>query len=251
MKAPSSDQLLLSIGAVLSAEREKRGIPIEKAAKDTRMRVQRIREMENDDFSHFSNPSYARMFIIAYAKYLGIPMSTLQDYLPERGETNSEGYQYINAPASDLPSLRRDIASRPVGRNHLLTTLVVLLIVAILAGVGTLGFYLYVNLPRLTAVVEPKPEEEPIEEEPIEPVTAEDIGLTDLAPDAKTPEIFNKAVKLVEPAPRDGTTWIATSAETTAETSAPATPGDAQFFEDDQAFILENTPTTPESEATQ
>ena len=42
------------IGARLSARRQKLGIPIEKAAKDTRIPVARLRMIESDDFSSFS-----------------------------------------------------------------------------------------------------------------------------------------------------------------------------------------------------
>ncbi len=144
-----ADQLLLSIGALLAAERERRGIPLEKAAKETRMRIQRIRDMENDDLSHFTNPSYARMFIIAYAKYLGIPQQRVQELLPDRGETNSEGYQYINNATSDYPSLRPDIGSRPLQRPGLLTFLIGLALVVLVVGGGFLGYYLYINVERI------------------------------------------------------------------------------------------------------
>lgn len=71
------------VGAVLAAAREQRGIPLEMAAHDTRIRVPRLQDIENGDFNHFAHPSYARMFLIDYAKYLGIPLNRIKDLLPE------------------------------------------------------------------------------------------------------------------------------------------------------------------------
>ena len=59
-----------SLGAQFAAAREKRGLSIEKVSSETHIRVQRLREIERDDYSQFSHPSYARMYAIDYAKYL-------------------------------------------------------------------------------------------------------------------------------------------------------------------------------------
>jgi len=70
------------VGARLAARRQKAGIPIEKAAKDTRIPVARLRAIETDDFSSFPHPTYARMFLNDYANYLGVPPEDIRDYLP-------------------------------------------------------------------------------------------------------------------------------------------------------------------------
>lgn len=161
MKSGNSDQLMLSVGALLAATREQRGIPIERAAKDTRMRPQRIRDMENDDLSHFTNPSYARMFLIAYAKYLDIPMQTIREHLPDAGEPGSEGYQYINTSSEDLPSLRRDLGSKTPRRNGWLIGIGVSTLLLILGGIGFIVFYATVNADRLMAALDRPPPPEP------------------------------------------------------------------------------------------
>ena len=46
------------VGARLGGARIKAGISLEKAAKDTRIRVQRLKEIEADDFSGFAHPTY-------------------------------------------------------------------------------------------------------------------------------------------------------------------------------------------------
>ncbi len=149
MNSATNGQLHLSIGILLSSEREAKGIPVEKAAKETRMRAQRIRDMENDDLSTFTNPSYARMFIIAYAKYLGIPMQRVRELLPERGEASAEGYNYAGHAEPHLPSLRPDIASRPAQRSWL-KTIIGLVLLVVLSAAGFFIYYLTVNIDRLT-----------------------------------------------------------------------------------------------------
>lgn len=90
-----------TVGAVLAAAREKKGLPLEKAAHDTRIRTQRLREIEKDDFSQFSHPNYARLFLMDYAKYLGVPVPSIRSLLPERGECGTEGYQYLQENPSE------------------------------------------------------------------------------------------------------------------------------------------------------
>jgi cytoskeletal protein RodZ len=90
-----------SLGTQFAAVRQKRGLTIEKVSSETHIRVQRLREIERDDFSRFAHPSYARMFAMDYAKYLGIPISRIRRLLPDAGECGTEGYQYLRESACD------------------------------------------------------------------------------------------------------------------------------------------------------
>jgi cytoskeletal protein RodZ len=90
-----------SLGAQFTAARERRGLSLEQVSSEMHIRVQRLREIENDDYSQFSHPSYARMYAIDYAKYLGIPVSRIRRLLPDRGVCGSGGYQYLQETACD------------------------------------------------------------------------------------------------------------------------------------------------------
>lgn len=98
------------VGARLGAARIKAGISLEKAAKDTRIRVQRLREIEADDFSGFTHPTYSRLFLLDYAEYLGISPDEIRPLLPDRAGGAGGGFQYINAlshgPSSPLVPMR-------------------------------------------------------------------------------------------------------------------------------------------------
>jgi cytoskeletal protein RodZ len=86
----------LFIGARLAARRLKAGITIDKAAKDTRIPVSRLREIEADDLSTFAHPTYARLFLIDYANYLRVPLEEIRAYLPGSAKLGSTDNQYLN-----------------------------------------------------------------------------------------------------------------------------------------------------------
>lgn len=102
-----------SLGAILSAARQERGLPLEQVAHETRIRVQRLKEIEADDLSQFAHPSYARMFLTDYARYLEVPLDKIRPYLPEWGECGTEGYQYLQeTPVNAVKGVRR-MAKKP------------------------------------------------------------------------------------------------------------------------------------------
>lgn len=121
------------LGARLGAARTKAGISLEKAAKDTRIRVQRLREIEADDFSGFTHPTYARLFLMDYAEYLGVPLDEVRSMLPDRAGSAGGGFEYIEAlsrnPNSPVVPARRKPVS-PLRWIFVLMGLVALLVVA-------------------------------------------------------------------------------------------------------------------------
>ncbi len=237
---------MLSLGALLAAEREKRGIPVEKAAKETRMRPQRLRDMENDDLSHFTNPSYARMFIIAYAKYLGIPMKTINEHLPDRGESATEGYQYINTSTEQLPSLRNHIAAKPARqRSNTLVTLVLATLAIVIAGAGGLIYLVTINIDRITTRLEqPAPTPEPEPEPQI--IVREQIVLNNVRLDGSGATAFEEEVVFeTPPTPEPRILNVVKPApelNISAAPAATATPSQQTVVPDDHAFLLRASP---------
>lgn len=126
-----------SLGAQFAAVRQKRGLTIEKVSSETHIRVQRLREIERDDFSRFAHPSYARMFAMDYAKYLGIPISRVRRLLPDAGECGTEGYQYLQETACNY--MRTTV--RPFGRRRRLVQRLATAATLILLGFGGLKLW--------------------------------------------------------------------------------------------------------------
>jgi cytoskeletal protein RodZ len=128
-----------SLGAQFAAAREKRGLTLERASSETRIRAERLREIERDDYSHFSHPSYARMFAIDYARYLGIPISRVRRLLPESGQSGGEGYQYLRETPCDYMRTDAGLFAR---RKRLLPKLG---IAAVLVLLSLGGFKLWIT----------------------------------------------------------------------------------------------------------
>ncbi len=84
------------IGARLSARRQKLGIQLEKAAKDIRVSVSRLSQIEADDFSSFAHPTYARLFLVDYANYLRVPIEGIRDYLPGSKKLGTTDNRYLD-----------------------------------------------------------------------------------------------------------------------------------------------------------
>ena len=128
-----------SLGAQFAAAREKRGLSIEKVSRETHIGAQRLREIERDDYSQFSHPSYARMYAIDYAKYLGIPISRVRRLLPDAGECGAGGYQYLQ----EIPCDYMRTTIRSFRRRRLLPRLVTAGLLVLFA-LG--GFKLWITL---------------------------------------------------------------------------------------------------------
>lgn len=136
-----------TLGGVFAFARESKGIPLEQAAHETRIRIQCLHELEQDNLSHLS-PGYARLFIMDYARYLGVPLNTIKDKLPEVGEFGTQGYDYIkNAPGPATEAVRAPKARIKKSR------VAFILLAVILSGIG--GFQGYTIWRKLDRIKSP------------------------------------------------------------------------------------------------
>jgi cytoskeleton protein RodZ len=78
----------------------------ELAARETKIKVERLRDLESDDFSNFSSPTYARGFVRTYARALGLDeyklLRQLDNKLPEDDNAsfvNDTGVPYMPEPS--------------------------------------------------------------------------------------------------------------------------------------------------------
>lgn len=86
----------LFVGGKLAARRKNAGITIEKAAKDTRIPVEKLLQIESDDLSGFAHPTYARMFLVDYANYLRVPLDEIRTNLPGSRKLGSGDNKYLD-----------------------------------------------------------------------------------------------------------------------------------------------------------
>ena len=95
-----------SMGQQFRAAREKKKMNISKAAALTRIKIQHLEMMENDDFSKMPAPTYAKGFIRIYASFLGLdPAPLVQEYIDTHLNPTDEGARHPSRPA---PPVRRE-----------------------------------------------------------------------------------------------------------------------------------------------
>ncbi len=71
-----------TLGQILYAARTKKKVTASEAAKGTRIKIQHIQAMEQNDFSSIPAPAYAKGFIKIYSEYLGIdPAPLINEYM--------------------------------------------------------------------------------------------------------------------------------------------------------------------------
>jgi|GEM_PF-6586495 len=234
-----------SVGKALREARLKKGLTIEEAARATKIRVDRLSDLEKDEYTSFPNLAYARGFAILYAKFLGVDPSKYQ--LIDSGNPLAlKDYQYLqNDPGLTVPIHHRRPIS-PERRSRWLLALAVLL-GALLAAVLTT--FLVLNLLRLGSIDQllegknpgeagaaaeatpspspsPEPTPEPTPGPPpaaVEPLSEETapwsepmrFGLEETAPSSVEEAALLSAEETPEPTPE---------AETTPEPTPEATP---------------------------
>jgi transcriptional regulator with XRE-family HTH domain len=73
-----------ALGNTFREAREKKGATASEAAAATRIKVQHIEAIEQDDFGKIAAPAYAKGFIKLYAEYLGLdPRPLIQEYMEQ------------------------------------------------------------------------------------------------------------------------------------------------------------------------
>jgi cytoskeletal protein RodZ len=72
----------VNIGAFLAAKRGERGLTLQQAASATHIRIEHLSALEADEPELISAPVYARGYLRAYARYLGLDAESLVAKLP-------------------------------------------------------------------------------------------------------------------------------------------------------------------------
>jgi cytoskeletal protein RodZ len=71
------------LGQKLKAAREQRGLSLLDASHATRIPVQRLHLLEQDNFAGFGSMTYARAFLRVYSQFLGVNAHEMLEDLPE------------------------------------------------------------------------------------------------------------------------------------------------------------------------
>ncbi|MCW0217266.1 MAG: helix-turn-helix domain-containing protein [Prosthecobacter sp.] len=84
-------------GSQLRLARTLRGLSLQDAAHETRIPVQRLEWLEQDNFAAFGSLTYARAFLKIYSTYLGVDANAVLEILPTSRLRHSRDRRYLMA----------------------------------------------------------------------------------------------------------------------------------------------------------
>jgi cytoskeletal protein RodZ len=141
-----SGKMVETVGRRLQKARQAKSLSVDEVAAATKIRPERIVDLEGDDLSHFPSLVYARSFLVKYAKYLGVDIQNDLEQIQVGSTVGLGEYHYLQAAPSPkyLPEPRRREPSRP----KLPVAFLAILALLVLIGVPVIAF-LAINISRL------------------------------------------------------------------------------------------------------
>jgi cytoskeletal protein RodZ len=135
-----------SVGWKLQQARLARHLEIEDVAETTKIRPERIIDLEADEYGHFPNSTYAKSFLAKYAKFLGVDIQDELDKFPVERTISLAAYQYLTGP----PVPRHFLEPRRITPRgfRVPPVVVAILLFVVLVGVPLFS-YLALNVPRV------------------------------------------------------------------------------------------------------
>jgi cytoskeleton protein RodZ len=128
-----------SIGQQLREARVARKMTLEAASKATKIKVEQLMELENNNYARFAAPAYARGFIRIYARMLGLDEHRLIDQLDGFIDEQDEEFFLNSNPVNYIPD---EIENK----NHGMTNREVGMMIAggvMLCIIGILGYKVF------------------------------------------------------------------------------------------------------------
>jgi cytoskeletal protein RodZ len=135
-----------SVGRRLQQARLARKLEIEDVAEKTKIRPNRIIDLEADEYAHFPNLMYAKSFLAKYARFLGVDIQEELDKFLVAGTISLGDYQYLSSgPPQKFVAQPR---AQMVKGFRVPPAVVVVLVLIVLVGVPVFS-YLALNIPRV------------------------------------------------------------------------------------------------------
>ncbi len=97
------------LGEKFKAAREARGLTLEEAGRMTKIRPNRLAEIEVEDFANFPSLAYAKGFLVIYGKFLNVDVSQYLEAFEAPNAVTVDGYSYLQdnpGPAPSRPVIR-------------------------------------------------------------------------------------------------------------------------------------------------
>jgi cytoskeletal protein RodZ len=138
-----------SVGRKLQQARLARKLEIEEVAERTKIRPDRIIDLEADEYSHFPNPTYAKSFLAKYARFLEVDIQEELDDFQISPAISMGDYQYLSSYPGQHHGQQPRWTQRIQPKGFRVPPVVVtVLVLIVLVGVPVFS-YLALNIPRV------------------------------------------------------------------------------------------------------
>jgi cytoskeletal protein RodZ len=141
------------LGKKFQEARVARKLTLDEAARMTKIRPQRLAEIEADDFSKFPSLAYAKGFLLIYGKFLDVDVTPYLDAFEDSESVTVDGYSYLQEnerakPVSAPVVRRRPAATRGTGGSNRVSPMPLIVGIAVLV-LGFLAMKFFLNVQRL------------------------------------------------------------------------------------------------------
>ena len=141
------------LGKKFQDARLARKLTLDEAARMTKIRPQRLAEIEADDFSQFPSLAYAKGFLLIYGKFLDVDVTPYLDAFEDPESVTVDGYSYLQEnerakPVSAPVVRRRPAATRSTGGSNRVSPMPLIVGIVVLV-LGFLGMKFFLNVQRL------------------------------------------------------------------------------------------------------
>ena len=138
------------LGKKFQEARSARNLTLDEAARMTKIRPQRLAEIEADDFSQFPSLAYAKGFLLIYGKFLDVDVTPYLDAFEDSESVTVDGYSYLQENERAKPVSAPVVRRRPpaTGGNNRVSPMPLIFGVLVLV-IGFFGMKFLLNVQRL------------------------------------------------------------------------------------------------------
>ena len=136
-----------SVGDLLHAAREKKGVDLYRAERDTKIRARHLSALEDGDYAELPGAVYTKGFLRNYALYLGLdPVEILDRWHEEQDPGQRSSSSTMVAPPQPLTDPRRGLTFTP----SLVVAAVLGLVVVLFVGYVGMQLFRFSQVPELS-----------------------------------------------------------------------------------------------------
>lgn len=119
------------LGEKFQKARAARNLTLDEAARMTKIRPNKLAEIEAEDFSHFPSLAYAKGFVLIYGKFLNVDVTPYLEAFETSEHMTVDGYSYLQDNPAPKPRRTEVVRRQPAGNKSSLMPLVIGVVVLV------------------------------------------------------------------------------------------------------------------------